>query len=267
MQPRNALACGLLVLLAACGGGGGNPGTCMASAITCAKISGTPSGTPSPTVAAAAPAGVYRGTTSDGRTVAVVVLENSDLWVIYTAPGSTTAIGGAEHAHAAFATSTFTAGDLRDFSIERSGVSAGSIAGTFVDKSSIAGTATFSTTAVAFGATYDISSAVAANLLAIAGSYSGTAATAGGVDNATFTVATDGTLIGQGQLGCRFSGALASQPTLNAYSLSVTFQGGTCASGATPLAGVAVFETGTRRLSAAAFNTDRSSGFLLAGTK
>lgn len=265
MQSRNAIAFGLLLLLlAACGGGGGSPGTCFAGAASCAKVAGP---APAPSPVSAAPAGVYRGTTGDGRTVAVLVLENGDIWVIYTAPGSTTSVAGMEQAHGTFANGAFTATDLRDFSVERAGVSAGSITGTFVDQSNIAGTATFSTTSVTFVAGFDIASTVPASLLTIAGSYFGTAANAAGVDNVAFTVAVDGTLIGQGQLGCRFSGALAPEPALNAYAVSLTFQGGTCASGASPLAGVAVFEPGTRRLSGAAFNTDRSTGFVFTGTK
>jgi hypothetical protein len=267
MRLKNLLASTLFLLLAACGGGGGNPGTCMASAATCSAISAPGPSNPSPSVPAASPTGLYRGTTSDGRNVAALVLDSGEFWVIYTAAGSTTLIAGAEQGHGTFSNGTFTANDLRDFSLERAAISDGTMTGTYVTASGIAGTATFSTLAVSFVAAYDISSSIPASLSTVAGAYSGTAATLSGIDNATFTVSSDGTLAGLSQLGCRFSGVVTPDPTVNAFAVSVTFQGGTCSNATGTVAGVGYFDSGTRRIYGAALNADRSNGFIFAGAK
>lgn len=266
MRVGIVLASTVVLMLSACGGGGGNPGTCMASALTCARVSG--GGSPGNPAPGSPPAGLYRGTTADGRAVAAVVRrESSATWVIYTAAGSTTLIAGAQQGTAAFANGTFSIADLRDFSVERKAVSSGTMTGTYVANSTLAGTATFSASSVAFTASYDVASTQAPALFTIAGLYSGTAATLAGTESTTFTIAQDGTLAGSSPSGCRFSGTAALEPGINAYAVSVTFQGGTCSNANSTVSGVAYYDAGVRRITAAALNADRSNGFILAAGK
>lgn len=252
-------------MLSACGGGGGNPGTCMASAITCAQVSG--SGAPAAPVPASPPAGLYRGTSADGRTAAALVRQSGALWVIYSGAGAATLIAGAAQGTATFANGTFSVPDLRDFSVERQAISNGTMTGTYAANSTVNGTATFSASSLSFTATFDVSSTQAPTLSTIAGLYSGTAATLGGTESTSFTIAPDGSVTGSTPSGCAFAGSAVPESTINAYDVSVTFRGGACSNGNATVTGVAYYDAGVQRLTAAALNGDRSNGFILSATK
>jgi hypothetical protein len=254
------------LLLAACGGGGGNPGTCSASPQTCAAIAvGNSGGSTTPVTATAA--GLFHGTTNTGRNASVLVLEGGEFWVLYSPMGGSNIIAGAEQGHASFLNGSFTSADVRDFSLETGVVSSGTATGTYAPKSNIAGTATFSTSALTFSASYDPTYDTQATLAAIAGNYSGTAVVAGGSDNATLTISATGTIAGVSQLGCNFSGNITPHSGVNSYAVTVTFAGGTCSNGFSTVTGIGYRDAASNRIYSAALNSARTNGFIFAGGK
>lgn len=255
------------LLLAACGGGGGNPGTCSASPQTCAAIAAGSSGSGSTTPVTGSASGLFHGTTSTGRTASALVLESGEFWVLYSPMGGSNIIAGAEQGHAGFSNGSFTSADVRDFSLETGAVSSGSATGTYASKSSIAGTVTFSTSALTFTAGYDPIYDTQATLAMIAGNYSGTAVVAGGFDNATMTISATGTITGVSQLGCSFSGSITPHSCVNSYAVTVTFAGGTCSNGLSTVTGIGYRDAASKRIYTAALNPARTNGFIFAGGK
>ncbi len=250
------------LFMAACGGGGGNPGTCSGSTQSCTAI-GAGGGSSTPVAGSAA--GLYHGATSTGRTANVIVLESGEFWVLYSPVGNSNILAGAQQGHGAFSNGSFTSSDLRDISLETGTVSSGSVTGTYAAKSSIAGTVTFSALAQTFSAGYDPTYDTQATLTTVAGSYSGTAVVAGGSEGANITITTAGSLTGVSQSGCNFSGNLTPNTGVNSYTVTVTFAGGICSNGTNTVTGVAYRDATTGRVYSAALNSSRTNGFLFAG--
>ena len=265
----------LATVLSACGGGGGNPGTCSASAQTCAGDSGGGGGgggggpvvTP-PVVAPATNAnGIFKGSTGTGRTVLGVVLDDSQVWVLYSVAGNASVIAGALQGTANVSGGTLTSSNIRDFNLEGLGINDASVAATYVTGQSLNGVVTYSNTTVSFASTFDAAFNTATDPALIAGTYTGQAATAGGTDTGSLSVSSGGDIAGVSALACRYSGRISPRPSGNVYDLSVTFAGGTCSNGMATVNGIAYFDAATSRVWAAALNTGRTNGFVFLGTK
>lgn len=253
----------LAFALTACGGGGSsstagdNGGSGAGNAVAAGATGGV----------TGSPAGLYHGTTSNGRSISGIVLENGEYWLLYSPVGNPNLIAGADQGHASFTGGTFSSGDLKDFNLEGLGISNGTVSGTYAPASNIAGSVAFSSSVVNFSASYDTAFSAPTNQAAVAGNYSGLAAVVGGTEPATLTVTAAGALSGVSQRGCRFSGAAIPRATGNVYSVSVTFAGGVCANGTSTVTGVAYFDAGTSRVYAAALSQGRTNGFIFAGGK
>lgn len=267
MKPHHALAALFLTGLAACGGGGGNPGTCMASALTCAADRGQGGGSGTSTPPASV-VGLWRGTTSNGRTAYSVVLPDGALWAIYSAVGKPTVIAGAAEGTYTASGTTLTSSDARDFNFEGLGISSATVTATEVPGASIAGTVAYpSGTKVTFTGTFDASFITSARTTDAAGTYKGTAAVAAGSDAVTLTVDANGGVTGTTAHSCAFAGTAAPLLTVNAFALSITFAGSTCSNGTATVTGVAVFDAASGQAVAAALNSARTDGFLFIGQK
>lgn len=268
MPPIRQLLWTGVLLLSACGGGGGNPGTCMASAQTCASLTG---GGSSNTGAAprvtGSPTGLYKGTTSTGRTAAAIVLEDGTFWLLYSAAGAPLLIAGAEQGHITAANGAFSSGDLVDVSLESLTAASGTVAGTYIPKTSAAAIVTFGTQAITFAAAYDPTYDTPATLSAVSGSYAGTGVVLGGSEAAQLTVSSTGVIAGSGASGCSFTGVSIPNPGVNSYSVTVTFGGAPCSNANSTVSGVAYLDAATQRLYSAALNPGRTNGFLFVGTK
>ena len=158
---------------------------------------------------------------------------------------------------------------MRDFNLEGLGINDGSIDGSYIAKQSLNGTVTYANSA--FGQTlittrYDPDYELTPNANLVAGTYSGSIATAGGTENLTVTLSAAGAISGSGATGCSFTGSFAPRPHGNVFNVAVTFAGGVCSNGTNTVNGVAFFDAGTKRLYSAALNGSRTNGFLFIGT-
>jgi hypothetical protein len=250
--PKEILGMAALSLaISSCGGGGGGGGS---------------SGPPVDTSGTAE--GLWNGTTGTGRTIAGLVLDNGGYWFIYTAVGNNTVIAGAVQGNGASSFGKFTSTNGVDFNLEGLGINDFSFSGTYTAKSQIGGTLTYTggstnTLSGMYSTDYDLTPSLAT----VAGTYAGSAATAGGVEAATVTIASGGAITGSSASGCSFTGAATVHPKGNVYDITVTFNGGICSNRTGTVTGVAYYVASSKELVSAALNSTRSNGFLFIGVK
>jgi hypothetical protein len=246
----------IVVSLSACGGGGSG------------ESSGIPSGETVGAASGNTAEGLWGGTTNTGRAIAGLVLDNGEYWVIYSSVGNSAVLGGVVQGNSVSSNGAINSSNGRDFNLEGLGIIDGTLAGTYVAKSSLAGTVTYSpNSSTIFTSIYDNSYDLTPSLGVIAGTYSGSAATSGGIEFATVTISDLGAMNGMGASGCGFTGNATPRTRGNVYNVSVTFGGGVCANGTTTVTGVAYFDASTNQLTSAALNSTRTDGFIYMGVK
>lgn len=247
------------VVLAGCGGGGGNPGVCSGSAEVCEGVSPTPT-----TPVAGTPEGLYKGTTGTGRTAYAVVLPAGEFWILYSQAGNATLLAGAEQGSYTASAGSITSTDVTDISTESSTIArAGTLSGSYVPASNIAGTVVFGSTVATFAANYDSTSRTAATLAEAAGAYTGRAGVRGASEAATLTITTAGVINGSTASGCNVTGTLLPSTGVRSYGVTLSVSGGFCGVEAQSMRGIAVLD-GTRIYSAA-LNGLKDEGFIFAG--
>lgn len=240
------LAC--VVGVSGCGGGGGDGGS---------------------SAPATSAEGLWLGTTSNGRTIAGLVLDDGTYWVLYSLVGNSAVIAGAVQGNGTSQSGSFTSSNGKDFNLEGYGVSDVTVSASYVAKQSLNGTILYTATGdqVAFVSSYDSDYDLTPSLAAVAGTYSGSAATSGGTESATVTISAAGAVSGSSAGGCNFSGSASPRAHGNVYNVSITFAGGACANGTNTVSGVAYFDAPTRQINSAALNSTRTNGFIFVGTK
>lgn len=238
-------------LLAACGGGGGDSGD-----------DGGP-------VVKDSAEGFYVGTTSNGRSLTGLVLDDGNYWILYSLANNSSVIGGVVQGNSTSTNGAFTSRNGRDFNFEGGGIGDFSIAGSYAAKRSIAGNLTYTGVSqqYSFSGTYDDSYGRSVTLADVAGSYSGVSASAAGTESASLNVTAAGGISGSGASGCRFTGTVTPRGTVAVYNLTLSFLGGLCEQGTSSLTGVAYLDPDTRQLFGAALNSARSDGALFVGQK
>lgn len=241
------LAC--VVVVSGCGGGGGGGGS-----------------SPAPATSAE---GLWVGTTSNGRTIAGFVLGDDTYWVLYSLIGNSAVIAGAVQGNGTSQGGSFTSSNGKDFNLEGLGVNDVTVSASYMMKQSFNGTIRYTATGdqVTFTSSYDSDYDLTPSLAALAGTYSGSAATTGGTESATVTISAAGAISGNSAGGCNFSGSASPRTRGNVYDVSVTFAGGTCANGTNTVTGVANFDVPTKQINSAALNSARTNGFIFVGTK
>ena len=249
---RNFFLLPISAALTACGGGGGS------SSIA-----------PPPPPDLGTAEGLWKGTTGTNRVVSGLVLDNGNYWFIYSAVGNSAVVAGAVQGSGTSSNGNFSSSNGLDFNLEGLGINGFTLAGTYTKKSTLNGTQTYTggtsgSMTFSYSTDYDLTPSLAT----IAGTYSGTAATIGGiVEFATVTVSSSGTITGMSASGCSFTGTASLHAKGNVYDVSVTFGGGVCVIGTGTVTGVGYYTASTRTLVSAALNSGRTSGFLFGGVK
>lgn len=253
--------------LAGCGGGGGRPGTCFGGPEVCGGVDPAPEPPPADTESAL---GLYKGTTSTGRTAYTLVLANGELWVLYGQSGNASLLGGAAQGTYTVTQRAIASSNFTDFSGDADTITGGSLSGSFVPRQSIAASAVFGGQTTTVAGTWDPDSDTQADVADAAGTYAGSASVTGGAvgvpggrEAATLSIAGNGVVTGSSASGCNVSGSLLPNANANSYSLTLSLAGGICGNEATSVRGVAILD-GTRIYSAA-LNGARSEAFIFAG--
>jgi hypothetical protein len=115
---KRMLAIGLLsvVVVTGCGGGGSN---------------GDDSGTSAE--------GLWNGTTSNGRAMSGLVLDDGTYWVLYSLMGNSAVIAGGVQGTGSSRNGTFTSSNGRDFNLEGLGVNDVDVSANYVMEESLSG--------------------------------------------------------------------------------------------------------------------------------
>jgi len=241
----------LAVSLSACSDGGGdNPASPPSASATSAE-------------------GLWNGTTNSGRSVAGLVLNDGTYWFLYTLIGNPSVVAGVVQGNSSSQNGLITSSNTKDFNLEGLGILNASINGSYVMKQSLNGTIVIANNGgqSTFTTTYDTDYDIVPNAAILAGTYTGSTATNGGVETVTVTVSAAGSISGSSLGGCAFTGSSAPRTSGNAYDVSVTFAGGVCSNGTNTVNGVAFFDAATKKLYSAALNSTRTNGFVFIGTK
>lgn len=252
---RNLFVLSIVAALTACGGGGGDS-----------------SSTPAPQVAAATAGaeGLWKGTTSNGRTISGIVLDDGTYWVLYSHRTNSNFIGGAIQGTGTSTNGSFTSTNPLDFNLEGGGIITASLTATYTQKQVFNGSIAYPAvpnSTVTFTSTYSNDYDSTPSLATIVGTYSGSAAVAGGVESATVTVNASGAVSSVGASGCTATGIVAPRVKGNVYNLSVTFGGAPCSNANSTVTGIGYFDATSKRIYALGLNSARSNGFVFVGTK
>ncbi len=261
---RYLLALGLMSGLVACG----SFANCFNSGFAPAVCGGgygesDVSSLPQPTATSAE--GRWTGSTSTGRAIAGLVLEDGSYWLFYTARENPTVLAGLIQGTGTSHSGSFGSSNTRDFNLEGTGFRAATMRGSYVPSKSFDGTIAYITgDTESFTSRYDGNSVSAPNLTLVTGTYVGLR-----TDNhqVTVTVESAGTLSIHLSDGCTVAGTLSPWGKGNVFHTSVTFGGDTCRQGTETLTGVAFSDVATQRLYIAALNHTRTTSFLFLGVK
>jgi hypothetical protein len=253
-------------LLAACGGSG-PPAECPPNVhpAFCALPPGSGGG--GEVNDPAASAGLWQGSTSNGRQAFAVLLSDGAYWFFYTVMGDPAFIAGVGEGTATSIGGTLTSTNGRDFNLEGQGVNPATLTATYVPQTSLSGTMRQPNQTMSFTTSYV--TVPPAALSQITGSYRGDAAVIGAseAESINVTISSTGVIDGTSASGCNFTGAATARSDVAVFNLTVTFGGGSCALGSSTVRGIAVYDAITGQLLSAAVNPGRTNALLALITK
>ena len=214
------------------------------------------------TSATATAQGYWSGSNAAGQNVLLAILDNGEVWGVYTS--NKLPVGGLQGS-VAYAGNTLS-GVGYDFNTALSSVSRTSYTGSFVASSTISVTTTAGSVLTAkYDAGYDQSPSMA-NL---AGTFTGGGVTGTGASPfSVITVSALGTITGT-SAGCALAGTAVARPSgKNSFDVSLAFSGSACALGnGTTANGFAYYDATARQLISMSLNGAKTDGFIYSGTK
>lgn len=224
----------------------------------------------SPSASTGTAEGWWRGTSSTGRSVEGLVLGSGEYWLIYGAVNNSAVLAGLAQGNGTSQNGRFTSSNGIDFNFEGAGNSPVTVDATYVEEKSFDGAVKYTGTTNALTFTteyyfeYHFPSLAPPLGSWIATTFAGTSYS-GLTEYTEVTIASSGELTGVSASGCKFAGTIAPSTAANYYNLTMTFQGGSCSNGTGTVTGIALFELYPRRLTTAAVNSTRTSGYLFVG--
>lgn len=241
--------------LTACGGGGGEGGDSAAR---------------NPSVVVSDDAdGIWSGTTSDGRSIYGLYVDNQLFYFVYSTATNADAITGFLQGTAPWTDGSFSSTIGTDFNFGARTVTPLSFSGTFTPRRLLTGTLSSTTFAsTSFTANFDTTYDRTPSIITTAGTFSGDAASvAGGVLPASVTLQASGSFTFSSG-GCTATGTLSARPRKNVLNMSITFgSASACIFPSTTVSGHAYYDPDTRQLFAAATNTGRTDVVFFLGSK
>jgi hypothetical protein len=236
-----AAALSVAALLAGCGGGDDNSGPST---------------------------GGWVGTTTSNRDLTAVVLSDGGYFLMYSAVGDASTVGGVVQGTAAISGDAFTSSDALDFNVEGAGAKPGAVAASLHpwDKFDGAFTPT-SGTALSFQTRFDVVKTAGGPTLAqLAGAYTGNAGFFAGIRPAVFTVTATGA-VSSSINGCAITGTATPRTDINGYDLNIAFGASPCLIPGLSFTGIAYVRQDNGRLYAAARNAATKQSVIFSGSK
>lgn len=220
-----------------------------------------PSPTPLPTASAE---GLWTGTTDTNRTVKALVLDDGVYWALYSEATNPSVIAGVVQGNSSSQNGAFSSSNARDFNLQ-TGILEATINGNYAMKQNLNGTISYKNNSQAtFTTQYDSDYDLTPDVSAVAGTYTGFVTAS---ETVTVIVSTNGSISGNSNTGCTFSGSFSPRTHGNVFDVTVKFDGQPgCSMGTETVNGIAFYDAGTKQLYSAALNADRTDGFVFIGT-
>ncbi len=240
-----AISAVTVALLTACGGGGDDsPST----------------STPTTPAVSTTAEGFWSGTTSNGATVSIVILENGEIWAPFARSG---VLAGAVNGTATSANGSISGSGIQ---FSSGAVASGSFSGTYAAKSNLNLTLSDGTKVTA---NYSSSYEQAPSLAVIAGTYTGYVSTKSASGFDSVTVGTDGSIRSGTSGTCLTTGTATPRASgKNVLNVALSFSGPSCILGnGSTTNGVAYYDAATRQLIALTLNSGKTDGLLFLGAK
>lgn len=223
---------------------------------------------PAPAPVATTPEGWYEGFTSTGYSIDFLVLENNDVWGIFS---SGDYIYGLIFATGSAASGNYTSSLAREYDFSKARVSSMSVRATYQPGISLSGTAIGNSVVVRFsGVPVSISQYsyyIPASIATISGSWTGSFSDG---SRGSVSIASSGGFNAISG-GCSMSGSISPRPFgKNVFNVSVTFGSSPCAFPRSTAHGVGVVgkNSGGRNTFIVGITTsDRSSGAVFVATR
>jgi hypothetical protein len=228
--------------------------------------------TPMPVATAAA--GLWEGSTGNGRKLAGVVLENGTFWMLYSKPNEPNSVVGVLAGNGSVSGNQFSSGSGYDFNLEgRGNIQTTTFNATV--SSAVAGGASLNGTIGTLGADTNVSFNTTLNteftqappLSSVAGTFIGASFQRNYTDLQTLRIAPDGSISANAFSGCKVSGGISTKNRVSAFNFSLTFGAAPCRTPNTTVTGIGYYDATTRQFYSIAINGTRDDGFVFAGVK
>ena len=205
--------------------------------------------------------GLWYGETSSGNEVTGLILDNGDMYMLYT-DISSSRLGGVIHGTSTITDLTLKSNNTKDYSFEGYGILNASVSATVSPSESLNGGITYENGYTEpFTLAYDNYYDLTPSIEMITGDFLGEINTSLGYEMAAFRVSSDGTVVGIGETGCKVIGT-ASHKSGNLYNVSLTFDRETCTFGGQLFNGIIFYNSYNGTITSAIQNRDRSEGIL-----
>lgn len=245
-------------MLAACGGGGGGGSAggsdtaATATSTTTTTATTTPTAPTTPTVVAAPSVdGFYDGMggKDQTQTVTSVILTDNSYFQLYSKPGDPNTFSNAVFGIGTSLNGSFSSADSSDITLSGTVQGPVNLSASYTPKKTFNGTLTYpDNSTISFTTAYNAAYEGTPTLAALAGTYSGTIATADLSEALTLTVTSDGKISGPLLCECNVSALAQPLATGNAYSVLIKFNGGDHVLSGQSLTGTAYLDTASKRL-------------------
>jgi hypothetical protein len=243
-----AIAMSWILVLTACGGGGGS----AAGSVT-------------------GPQGLWNGNTTNSQSVMGIVLDDGSYWLLYSAPNVTGLTAGFVQGTGMSLSGSFSSSDAIEFNFSGKSVNNAVVSASYTVKQSFNGTVSYANLSapLAFTSSYNPDYDQTPNLTSVAGNYVGLASVANSNEAITFLISAQGVVAGTGTTsGCQYGGLVKPRTQGNVYDVSLLISGGACATGSnTVMTGIGYFDASSKRLYLAALNKSRTLGMGFTGIK
>lgn len=213
--------------------------------------------------------GVWGGTTNSNRNVFGIVPPDGQAWIMYTDLNGDNSLAGAVQGTVSWSGPNWSLTNARDFSLEARTFFTVLGNGPFSARATLGGTLSYPTLGqvTTFTTSYSSAYEIAPNISAIAGTYSGRSASFAAFENASFTIAANGSASGRGAGGCNFVATVNPYAGANLYTIRLTFQGGVCLAGTATFTGVVYYDEASRNLYALILDSARTAPFFFIGAR
>lgn len=243
----------LVQFLAACGGGGGGGDSAPIQPATVQDENAE---------------GLWVGQTNTNRNVSGLVLDDGQIYILYSVTDDPSIIAGFIHGDSTVNGDTFSSNNLKDYNFEGLGVLSASTSATISEKISLEGNVSYSDGGVvSFSSSYDSAYDLTPSVSDVAGNYSGWVAVIGGLELANLSIDGAGNISAIAEGGCNASGVIYERGSGNAYNVSITFGVSPCSMANDTLTGIAYFDVENNVIYVAAPNDSRTNAGLFVGSK